>query len=336
MAKRTLHLHITYERADIDSIDFYAWPTKASTTLEKDLQSLPTQTGVTFHAGHAESTSPLNSENWVHELLIPQVQYYPPAPTNMKKHLKVTSDEEKLVSSRFASGSWSITVSGIARYSRRTCSQRSLWNSSRRTRTNTVRRVSCIFRDGESIGEDGFLARSTKADEKFKYRLYTARNNCYNRRRATKLRRAKSSIHHENNRTGRNCGRWRKQAKFGVFFGVLFSTFSQPLQVCIFSTKFEAAPRRPEVPTIERDKQKNHVSPGWVWHTNRFCYNRPFAQLWPGNEVRGIAGQNRLRCVCFSFELSFFFYFGMSFSDQCCVPRCSNRDMASPSLLSHI
>ena len=42
--------------------------------------------------------------------------------------------------------------------------------------------------------------------------------------------------------------------------------------------------------------------------------NRPFAQLWPGNEVRGIAGQNRLRCVCLSFELSFFFYFGMSFS----------------------
>ena len=34
----------------------------------------------------------------MHELLIPQVQYYPPAPTNMKKHLRVTSDEEKLVS----------------------------------------------------------------------------------------------------------------------------------------------------------------------------------------------------------------------------------------------
>ena len=53
--------------------------------------------------------------------------------------------------------------------------------------------------------------------------------------------------------------------------------------------------------------------------------NRPFAQLWPGNEVRGIAGENRLRCVCFSFELSFFFYFGMPFSDQCCVPRCSSK-----------
>ena len=34
----------------------------------------------------------------MHKLLISQVQYYPPAPTNMKKHLKVTSDEEKLVS----------------------------------------------------------------------------------------------------------------------------------------------------------------------------------------------------------------------------------------------
>ena len=44
--------------------------------------------------------------------------------------------------------------------------------------------------------------------------------------------------------------------------------------------------------------------------------NRPFSQLWPGNEVRGIAGENRLRCACFSFELSFFFCFGMSFSDS--------------------
>ena len=60
-----------------------------------------------------------------------------------------------------------------------------------------------------------------------------------------------------------------------------------------------------------------------------------FAQLWPGNEVRDIAGQNRLQCVCFSFELSFFFYFGMSFSDQCCVLRCSSRGMANPSFLSH-
>ena len=29
-------------------------------------------------------------------------------------------------------------------------------------------------------------------------------------------------------------------------------------------------------------------------------WNRPFAQLWPGNKVRGIVGENRLRCVCFS------------------------------------
>ena len=35
-----------------------------------------------------------------------------------------------------------------------------------------------------------------------------------------------------------------------------------------------------------------------------------FAQLWPGNDVRRIAGWNRPRCVCFSFEVSFFFCFG--------------------------
>ena len=63
--------------------------------------------------------------------------------------------------------------------------------------------------------------------------------------------------------------------------------------------------------------------------------NRPFAQLWPGNEVRGIAGENRLHCVCFSFELSFFFCFWMSFSDHCCFPRFSNQGRASPSLFSH-
>ena len=62
--------------------------------------------------------------------------------------------------------------------------------------------------------------------------------------------------------------------------------------------------------------------------------NRSFAQLWPGNDVRGIAGENRLRCVCSSIELSFFFCFGMLFSDHCCVPRCSNRDRASPPLFS--
>ena len=77
--------------------------------------------------------------------------------------------------------------------------------------------------------------------------------------------------------------------------------------------------------------------------SNRFCcfhsflLNRPFAQLWPGNEVRDIAGENRprYRCVCFSLELSFFSCFGMSFRGQCCVPRCSNRGRASPSLFSH-
>ena len=69
--------------------------------------------------------------------------------------------------------------------------------------------------------------------------------------------------------------------------------------------------------------------------TNNDQRNRLFAQLWPGNEVRGIAGENRLRCVCFSFELLFFFCFGMLFSDHSHVPRCSDRDRASPSLFFH-
>ena len=63
--------------------------------------------------------------------------------------------------------------------------------------------------------------------------------------------------------------------------------------------------------------------------------NRPVAQLWPGNEVRGITGENWLRCVCFSFELSFFFCFAMSFSDHCGVHRCSNIGRADPLLFSH-
>ena len=33
--------------------------------------------------------------------------------------------------------------------------------------------------------------------------------------------------------------------------------------------------------------------------------SRPFAQIWLGNEVRGIAGENWLRLVCWAFELSF-------------------------------
>ena len=70
---------------------------KLTKLWKKTCNHRPHRQHVTFHAGHAESTIPLNSENWVHELLIPQVQY-PPAPTNMKKHLKVTSDEEKPVS----------------------------------------------------------------------------------------------------------------------------------------------------------------------------------------------------------------------------------------------
>ena len=53
--------------------------------------------------------------------------------------------------------------------------------------------------------------------------------------------------------------------------------------------------------------------------------NRPFAQSWPGDEVRVIAGEIRLGCACFSLKLSFLFCFGMSFSDHCCVPRFFNE-----------
>ena len=52
--------------------------------------------------------------------------------------------------------------------------------------------------------------------------------------------------------------------------------------------------------------------------------------------TRFLASEARIGCVvCFSFELSFFFCFGISLSAQCCVPRCSNRGRASPSLFSH-
>ena len=76
--------------------------------------------------------------------------------------------------------------------------------------------------------------------------------------------------------------------------------------------------------------------------------NRPFAQSWPGNEFWGIAGENRLRCVCFSFEISYFLLWKcrstitvvvqrslLLSNDHCCVPRCSNRSRSSPSLSSH-
>ena len=80
------------------SLAFTHGQPKLTKLWKKTCNRCPHRQHVTFLAGHAESTIPLNSENWVHELLIPQVQYYPPARTNMKKHLKVTSDEEKLVS----------------------------------------------------------------------------------------------------------------------------------------------------------------------------------------------------------------------------------------------
>ena len=54
------------------------------------------------------------------------------------------------------------------------------------------------------------------------------------------------------------------------------------------------------------------------------------------NEVRGIAGENRLRCVRFSFDFCFFSSaLDCRFSDHCCVSRSSDQCRACPSLFSH-
>ena len=198
---------------------------------------MPAQTGVTFHAGHAESTiaSPLNSENWVHELLIPQVQYYPPAPTNMKKHLKVTSDEEKFVSLLCE---WVLIDHGFR--DRTLLPAHSLAKKS----------LKQLLTDPHEHSQTCFLYFQGRGIHWWR-RFSCAVNGSWRKIQVQTLH-SISSIHHENNHIGRDWGRWRKQAKFRVFFGVLFSTFSQPLQVCIFSTIFEAAPRRPEVPTHSR------------------------------------------------------------------------------------
>ena len=160
----------------------------------KTCNRCPHRQRVTFQAGHAESTIPLNSENWVHELLIPQVQYYPSAPTNMKKHLRVTSDEEKLVSLLCE---WVLIDHG---FRDRTLhpgapARKEVFETALVGPARTQPDVFLVFsRTGNPLVGTVFLARSTKVDEKFKYRLYTARNNCYNHRRTTKLRRARSSI----------------------------------------------------------------------------------------------------------------------------------------------
>ena len=56
-----------------------------------------------------------------------------------------------------------------------------------------------------------------------------------------------------------------------------------------------------------------------------------------GQGTRFGASQARIGCVVCVSRLSFrfFFCFGMSFNDHCCIPRFSNRGRASPSLFSH-
>ena len=91
-----------------------------------------------------------------------------------------------------------------------------------------------LLRTGNPLVKTVFLRGQRKLTKNSSTDFYTARHNCYNRRRTTKLRRARSSIHHENNHTGRNWGRWKKkQAKFGVFFGVLLALFLSRFK-CVF------------------------------------------------------------------------------------------------------
>ena len=63
-------------------------------------------------------------------------------------------------------------------------------------------------------------------------------------------------------------------------------------------------------------------------------HNRELFQRLSGNEVRGIAGEKRLRCVCFSFDLSSLFRFWRAIV-HCFVPRFSIRRRTSLSLSYH-
>ena len=68
--------------------------------------------------------------------------------------------------------------------------------------------------------------------------------------------------------------------------------------------------------------------------------NRGLFQRLSGNEVRGIAGEKRLRCVCFSFDMSSLFEILIlesqpSIPVECCVPRFFNGRRTSPSLSYH-
>ena len=192
----------------------------------------------------------------MHESVIPQVKYYPPAPTNMKKHLRVTSDEEKLVSLLCER----VLIDHGFRDRTLLPAHPLAKKSLKQLLTDPQSDVFLVFsRTGNPFGEDGFLARSTKIDEKFKYRLYAARNNCYNRRRTTKLTSTRKKLNTPRKQPHRSQLRaMKKTSKIRSFLCVLFSTFSQPLQVCIFQRSLRQRRDALKVPYSQRCR-KNAV-----------------------------------------------------------------------------
>ena len=75
----------------------YAWPTKANKTLDKDLQSLPTQTARHVSGRSRLKHNPAELRELSARVTDPSGPVLPSCSHNMKKHLRVTSDEEKLV-----------------------------------------------------------------------------------------------------------------------------------------------------------------------------------------------------------------------------------------------
>ena len=77
--------------------------------------------------------------------------------------------------------------------------------------------------------------------------------------------------------------------------------------------------------SIEKELTIPCVLTMWIDHLHNY-----------GPGTRFGASSARIGCnVCFSFELSFFSCFWMSFSDRYGVPGCSNRGRAGPLLFSH-
>ena len=73
-------------------------------------------------------------------------------------------------------------------------------------------------------------------------------------------------------------------------------------------------------------------------HFRGWCTNRGLFQRLSGNEVRGIAGEKRLRYVFLpnsGLICHLFFDFGKPTIDHCCVPRFSKGRRMSPSLSYH-